>query len=212
MNKDDFATFGGSLTANVISFDRNAIPEPDTLIICMTRGERRIADELRKTFGGFKRVVIDVDGERHEYDADSTIRLLESYESYGQVSELGERESYGEVCGDDRFELIGKAKAKLLEATNIEMRPDKMAVIDSILFRCWQMGWLDKLRDDSSRYSELFGTPERAARTLEELELDQLNWCRGTDYCEKCPYEFDRYGCYPPDGFSLLEWLRGDKS
>lgn len=61
-----------------------------------------------------------------------------------------------------------------------------------------------------SNYERLFGTPERAARTLEELELDQLNWCRGTEYCESCPYEFDRYGCYPPDGFSLIEWLRGD--
>ena len=61
-----------------------------------------------------------------------------------------------------------------------------------------------------SNYERLFGTPERAARTLEEFELDQLNWCRGTEYCESCPYEFDRYGCYLPDGFELLEWLRGD--
>ena len=63
---------------------------------------------------------------------------------------------------------------------------------------------------DGTRWHELFGTPERAARTLEEFELDQLNWCRGTEYCESCPYEFDRYGCYLPDGFSLFEWLRGD--
>ena len=55
-----------------------------------------------------------------------------------------------EVCTDDRFELIEKAKAKLLEATNIEMRPDEMAVIDSILFRCWQMGWLDQLRESAA--------------------------------------------------------------
>ena len=61
-----------------------------------------------------------------------------------------------------------------------------------------------------SNYEKLFGTPERAARTLQEFELDHLNWCHGTDGCEKCPYEFDRYGCYLPDGFELLEWLRGD--
>lgn len=61
-----------------------------------------------------------------------------------------------------------------------------------------------------TNWERLFGTPERAARTLEEFELDQLNWCRGTEYCESCPYEFDRYGCYLPDGFELLEWLRGD--
>ena len=62
----------------------------------------------------------------------------------------------------------------------------------------------------ANRWHELFGTPERAAQMLAEFELDHLNWCRGTDYCEKCPYEFDRYGCCLPDGFSLLEWLRGD--
>ena len=45
---------------------------------------------------------------------------------------------------DERFELISKAKAELLEATNIESSPEEMAVIDNILFRFWQMGWLDR--------------------------------------------------------------------
>ena len=53
-----------------------------------------------------------------------------------------------ETCNDDRFELIGKAREKLLDCTNIESRADEMAVLDSVLFRCWQMGWLDQLRDD----------------------------------------------------------------
>ena len=61
-----------------------------------------------------------------------------------------------------------------------------------------------------TNWERLFGTPELAARTLEDFELDQFNWCHGTDGCEKCPYEFDRYGCYLPDGFSMLEWLEGD--
>ena len=52
------------------------------------------------------------------------------------------------ICNDDRFKLINKAKTKLLETTNIETRPDEMVVIDDILFRCWQMGWLDQLRED----------------------------------------------------------------
>lgn len=52
----------------------------------------------------------------------------------------------GETCSDDRFELIAKAKAELLDATNIESNPTDMAALDSILFRCWQMGWLDHLR------------------------------------------------------------------
>ena len=48
----------------------------------------------------------------------------------------------GDICGDNRFEVIEKYKQKLIEATNIETSPDEMAVLDSILFRFWQMGWL----------------------------------------------------------------------
>lgn len=43
--------FGGSLTADVLNFNPDAIPEPDTLHIRMTRGERRIADELEAAKG-----------------------------------------------------------------------------------------------------------------------------------------------------------------
>ena len=50
-----------------------------------------------------------------------------------------------EVCSDNRFELIEKYKNKLIESTNIEDDADDMKAIDSILFRFWQMGWLDKL-------------------------------------------------------------------
>ena len=49
------------------------------------------------------------------------------------------------ICEDNRFELIAKYKQQLLEATNIESSPEEMAVIDNILFRFWQMGWLDIL-------------------------------------------------------------------
>lgn len=110
-----------------------------------------------------------------------------------------------ESCGDDRFELIGKAKARLLEATNIEMRPDEMAVIDNILFRCWQMGWLDQLRDANTRWHDLFGTPERAARTLSEM------WpCTVYAHlkCGKCVLNG---ACANRDSLdALLEWLRGE--
>ena len=50
---------------------------------------------------------------------------------------------YNEMCGDNRFEIIAETKRQLLEYTNIETSPDEMAVIDSFLFRCWQMGWLE---------------------------------------------------------------------
>ena len=48
------------------------------------------------------------------------------------------------ICGDNRFEIISKAKEALLESTNIEQSPKEMVVLDDFLFRCWQMAWLDK--------------------------------------------------------------------
>lgn len=50
----------------------------------------------------------------------------------------------GAVCNDDRFEIIAKAKADILAKTNIASVPEEMAVLDNILYRCWQMGWLAK--------------------------------------------------------------------
>ena len=46
------------------------------------------------------------------------------------------------ICGDNRFEIIEHYKKQLVESTNIKSSPDEMAVIDNILFRFWQMGWL----------------------------------------------------------------------
>ena len=63
-----------------------------------------------------------------------------------------------DTCDDSRFELIKKYKQKLLDATNIGDSPEEMAVIDNILFRFWQMGWLEKL--------ELFGNSEQLNDTI----------------------------------------------
>lgn len=49
-----------------------------------------------------------------------------------------------EICGDNRFKIIAKAKEDLIKSTNIETSPDEMNVLDNFLFRCWQMGWLDE--------------------------------------------------------------------
>ena len=59
-------------------------------------------------------------------------------------------ESKGDICGDDRFVLIERAKKHLLDSTNIESSPDEMKVLDSFLFRCWQMGWLESERECSN--------------------------------------------------------------
>ena len=47
-----------------------------------------------------------------------------------------------ECCGDDRFEVIKRAREHIIDATNIESKPEEMQVLDNLLFRCWQMGWL----------------------------------------------------------------------
>ena len=49
----------------------------------------------------------------------------------------------GCICGDNRFEIIKKAKGDIIQKTNIQSSEDEMKVLDNILFRCWQMGWLD---------------------------------------------------------------------
>lgn len=140
-------SFSGSVTGEVLTFNPDAIPEPDTLAIRMTRGERRIANELRKGFGGFRRVIIDVDGERHEFSADSLIQMLEDYED----------------------------------------------------------------AQGMNNHMKLFGTPEKAARTImgKQLTYDLL------DQCDECPHQTDE--CFEPSGKcamqsydALLEWLRGD--
>ena len=50
----------------------------------------------------------------------------------------------GGICGDNRFEIIAKAKKNLLESTNIHTSEDEMKALDRYLFRCWQMGWLER--------------------------------------------------------------------
>ena len=76
----DYADFSGALECLVLESNLDNLPKPDALCIFMTRGERRVRESVSKAFGRIKRVVIDVDGEKHEYDADSLIALLEELE------------------------------------------------------------------------------------------------------------------------------------
>ena len=48
----------------------------------------------------------------------------------------------GDVCTDERFDMIARVKSELMRRTNIETDKKEMEVIDSILFRFWQTGWL----------------------------------------------------------------------
>lgn len=70
-------------------------------------------------------------------DGDPDYRCDNYEEGAKQVAEM-----INNMCGDERFTIIAKAKEALLESTNIETSPEEMAVLDDFLFRCWQMGWL----------------------------------------------------------------------
>lgn len=52
-----------------------------------------------------------------------------------------------EICNDNRFKIIERAKEYILKYTNIETSKDEMKVLDNFLFRCWQMGWLRKFEN-----------------------------------------------------------------
>ena len=88
-----------------------------------------------------------------------------------------------DLCTDNRFELIEKYKKKLIEATNIEDSQDEMKVIDDILFRMWQMGWLDRLeltpriemlQDDTLMVEADEGQFEKVNRMI----LSYRTWCK----------------------------------
>ena len=57
----------------------------------------------------------------------------------------------GDICGDNRFEIISKAKEDILKRTNISSSEDEMKVLDNFLFRCWQMGWLDMYNEKNKQ-------------------------------------------------------------
>lgn len=50
--------------------------------------------------------------------------------------------SNGQTPNDNRLDVIARAREHLLLATNIISSPKEMEVLDDILFRAWQMGWL----------------------------------------------------------------------
>ena len=88
-----------------------------------------------------------------------------------------------DLCTDNRFELIEKYKKKLIEATNIEDAQDEMNVLGDILFRFWQMGWLDRLemtpriemlQDDTLMIEADEGQFEKVGRII----LSYKTWCK----------------------------------
>ena len=98
-----------------------------------------------------------------------------------------------EICGDNRFEIIAKAKAHLLDATNIDTSEDEMKVLDNFLFRCWQMGWLDRYAEpncsekpNNSKVSEI---PTSSTISKMEQVEPQTERIKTLDYCDICNHE-----------------------
>lgn len=91
------------------------------------------------------------------------------------------------ICGDNRFELIEKYKKLLVEATNIETSPEEMKVIDTILFRFWQMGWLDKLEKPVPKSGKWVGvSPMVDTMMCSECGENIISKEFETPYCPNC--------------------------
>lgn len=64
-------------------------------------------------------------------------------------------------------------------------------------------------------YEALFGSPEDAAKTINEICIGSQDICWMLDVlsdnketkCRNCPYDYDHYGCEPKD-MTILEWLQ----
>ena len=80
----------------------------------------------------------------------------------------------GGICGDNRFEVIAKAKQHLLDSTNIHTSEGEMKELDSFLFRCWQMGWL-KQYDETATEDISKNAPEFISQ-VREMRLSQRHY------------------------------------
>lgn len=129
-------------------------------------------DETRVIFKKLEKVGEPYEFDGHIFQSYHTFEVPIFTENYATVREYGnnskisieikqtkeDMEEKGQCC-DNRFEIIAKAKEALLNETNIARDEQEMSVIDNILFRCWQMGWLDKyeavrlLANDDTKYS-----------------------------------------------------------
>ena len=89
-----------------------------------------------------------------------------------------------DICGDNRFAIIARAKEHLLDATNIDTAPKEMEVLDEFLFRCWQMGWLDRYDQSEPKtngYQTYNGTSVYISR-LEDEPKAEVCYTDSTDY------------------------------
>ena len=112
----------------------------------------------------------------------------------------------GAICGDNRFEIIEKAKQAILEETNIKDDKAQMTELDSFLFRCWQMGWLKKYEEKESNEGQalLYAVEKTAERTKREVVQKAVEWLDNNvdKYCFNSGGKFEYI---PKVGRKMLE-------
>lgn len=91
------------------------------------------------------------------------------------------------MAGDNRFEIIAKAKHAILEGTNIDTSEDEMKVLDNFLFRCWQMGWLDKYDDSKPKTGEwIYAKEQLEIVPMWECSCCKIRMPKKFNYCPNC--------------------------
>lgn len=94
------------------------------------------------------------------------------------------------LCHEARRDLLDSAVRMEQAADTIESLMDRLQPVPAEL----------DCIEDKSRWFQLFGTPERAARTLSAM-------CAEIESCDHCEMKRTVGGCGSYD--ALLEWLRG---
>ena len=110
-----------------------------------------------------------------------------------------------DYCDDNRFELIEKYKQKLIDETNIETAPDEMAVINDILFRFWQMGWLDKLEQPEQRW---IPCSERLPDENQKVIVCLTDWQTGEQEIDvSCRRDYNMWRGHGRYNESCVAWM-----
>lgn len=85
------------------------------------------------------------------------------------------------ISGDNRFEIIEKAKEMLLNATNIEDSKEEMKVLTNILFRMWQVGLINEEKLDINKLQKE-NSIEEDIKILEK-KIEDYKPYKNIEYC-----------------------------
>lgn len=86
------------------------------------------------------------------------------------------------ISGDNRFEIIEKAKEKLLNATNIEDSKEEMKVLTNILFRMWQVGLINEEKLEINKLQKENSIEEYIELLQDETSSLELFFkCKGSE-------------------------------